>query len=76
MKLVRCELYEINIDKTQVITFFRKTNILIYEHTFFQSTVTRADSVKDLGIYLDSKLHFHNHAHFIFSQRNLQLLIP
>jgi hypothetical protein len=33
----------------------------------FQSTITLADSVKDLRVFLDSKLYFHNHINFIFS---------
>jgi hypothetical protein len=58
---------KLNIDKTKVITFCRKTNILIYEYKLFHSTITRTDSVKDLGVYLDTKLYFHNHTNFIFS---------
>jgi hypothetical protein len=52
---------KLNIDKTKVIKFSRKTNILIYEYKLFHSTIARTDSVKDLGVYLDTKLYFHNH---------------
>jgi hypothetical protein len=41
---------------------------LIYEYKIFQSTMTRANSVKYLGIFLDSKLYFYNHVNFIFSR--------
>jgi hypothetical protein len=33
-------------------------NILIYEYKLVHSTITRTDSVKDLGVYLDTKLYF------------------
>jgi hypothetical protein len=59
---------KLNIDKTNVITFSRKTNILIYEYKLFHTNITRTSSVKDLGVYLDSKLYFHTHVNFIFSQ--------
>ncbi|PNF29809.1 hypothetical protein B7P43_G10577 [Cryptotermes secundus] len=57
-----------NADKTKVITFSRKTNYLIYEYKLLHFTITRTYSVKDLGVYLDSKLHFHDHVNFTFSQ--------
>jgi hypothetical protein len=33
-----------------------------------QHNTTRTDSIKDLGVFIDSKLHFHNHVDYIFSQ--------
>ncbi|PNF34240.1 hypothetical protein B7P43_G17496 [Cryptotermes secundus] len=59
---------KLNADKTKVITFSRKTNYLIYEYKLLHFTITRTYSVKDLGVYLDSKLHFHDHVNFVFSQ--------
>ncbi|PNF35360.1 hypothetical protein B7P43_G02582 [Cryptotermes secundus] len=59
---------KLNADKTKVITFSRKTNYLIYEYKLLHFTITRTYSVKDLGVYLDSELHFHDHVNFIFSQ--------
>jgi hypothetical protein len=60
---------KLSIDKTEtkVITFSRKTNILIYGYKFFQSTIIRTDSIKDLEIFLDSKFYIHNHINFISS---------
>ncbi|PNF19262.1 hypothetical protein B7P43_G08007 [Cryptotermes secundus] len=58
---------KLNVNKTKVITFSRKTNSLIYAYKLFHFTVTLTHSVKDLGVYLESKLHFHNHVNFIFS---------
>jgi hypothetical protein len=42
--------------------------ILIYAYELFQSTVESTDSIKDLGVFLDSKLYFHDHVSFIFSR--------
>jgi hypothetical protein len=41
---------------------------LIYEYKLSHSAITRTYSVKDLGVYFDSKLHFHDHVNSIFSQ--------
>jgi hypothetical protein len=56
-----------NISKTKIITFSRKTKILIYDYKLCQSSLTRTDSIKDLGIFLDSKLQFHDHINHVFS---------
>jgi hypothetical protein len=58
---------KLNISKTKVIFFSRKTNILIYDYKLFQSSITRTDSIKDLEIFIDIKLHFDNHIDHIFS---------
>jgi hypothetical protein len=31
--------------------------------------ITRIDSIKDLAVFIDAKLHFHDSVNFIFSQR-------
>jgi hypothetical protein len=60
---------KLNVSKTRVISFSRKTNrILIFHYKLCHSYITRTDSIKDLGVFIDSKLHFHNHADYIFSQ--------
>jgi hypothetical protein len=59
---------KLNIGKTKVISFSRKTNALIYDYKLCQSPITRAHSIKDLGVYIDNKLHFHDHVNYIFSQ--------
>jgi hypothetical protein len=33
-----------------------------------QHNTTRTDSIKDLGVFIDSELHFHNHVDYIFCQ--------
>jgi hypothetical protein len=39
----------------------RKPNIFTF--VLCQSSITRTDSIKDLPVFLDSKLHFHTHTH-------------
>jgi hypothetical protein len=58
---------KLNISKTKVISFSRKTNILIYDYNLCQSSINRTDSIEDLGIFIDAKLHFHDHINYIFS---------
>jgi hypothetical protein len=58
---------KLNISKTKIIPFSRKTNLLIYEHKICQSHITRTDTIKEVGIFMDSKRHFHNHVNYIFS---------
>jgi hypothetical protein len=54
--------------KTRVIAFAREPNVLYNTHTFWDSALTRMDSVKDVEVKLDSKLHFLTHVGYIFSQ--------
>jgi hypothetical protein len=49
-----------------IIIISRKINILIYDYKTYLSSITRTDCVKDLGILLVSKLHFHNHVSHTF----------
>jgi hypothetical protein len=59
---------KLKISKTRVNAFTRKTNVLYYSYKICDSFITRADTIKELGVQLDSKLHFHAHADYIFSQ--------
>jgi hypothetical protein len=59
---------KLNISKTRVISFSNKNNTLIYDYKLCQSSITRTDSIKDLGVFTDSKLRFHNHVDYIFLQ--------
>jgi hypothetical protein len=34
----------------------------------FHATITHVSSIKDLGVFFDSKLHFHNHVSYVFSE--------
>jgi hypothetical protein len=55
-------LMKLNISKTRGIAFTRKTNVLYYTYKICDPSITRTDTIKDLGVLLDSKLHFHEHA--------------
>jgi hypothetical protein len=59
---------KLNISKTKVISFSWKTNPLVYDYKLCQSSITRTDCIKDLGVLIDNKLHFHEHINHIFSQ--------
>jgi hypothetical protein len=56
------------ISRTKCIYFSRRRNILIYtcNYKLCQSSITRIDSIKDLRLFLHSKLHFHNHVNYKF----------
>jgi hypothetical protein len=57
-----------NINKTRPISFCRKTNLLLFDIKLCESLITRTECIKDLGVLIDSKLHFHNRVDYIFSQ--------
>jgi hypothetical protein len=59
---------KLNISKTRVISFSRKTNTLTYDYKLCQSSITRTDSIKDLGVFIDSKLQFHSYVDYSFLQ--------
>jgi hypothetical protein len=59
---------KLNVSKTRVITFSRKTNGLYYVYKIQDSSINRTDTIKDLGVLLDSKLYFHAYVDYIFSQ--------
>jgi hypothetical protein len=72
----------LNIAKTRVVSYTKKTNFLCYEYQLCHATITRTSSIKDLGVFFDSKLHFHSYVGCLFSQyrpysfRNLQIFLP
>lgn len=55
--------------RTKIIAFSRTSTILVYEYKLCQSSITRIDSIKNLRLFMDSKLHFHNRVNYKFSQR-------
>jgi hypothetical protein len=58
----------LNIAKTRVVSYTRKTNFLSYNYQLCRATIIRASSIKDLCVFFDSKLHFHNHVDYVFSE--------
>jgi hypothetical protein len=59
----------LNTAKTRVMSYTRKTNFLSYNYQFCHATIICSSSIKDLGVFFDSKLHFHNHVDYVFSER-------
>jgi hypothetical protein len=59
---------KLSVSKTRVIAFPRKTNVLYYTYEICASSITCIDTIKDLGVQLDSKLQFHAHVDYIFSK--------
>jgi hypothetical protein len=64
---VRKNVMKSNFSKIRKVSFPRKTNILSYRYRLGYSFILRIDSIKDLGMYTDCKLHFHRHVDFPFS---------
>jgi hypothetical protein len=58
----------LNIAKTSVVSYPWKTNVLSYEYQLCHAAIIHTSSIKDLGVFFDSKLHFHNHADFTASE--------
>jgi hypothetical protein len=53
--------------KIRVISFSRKTTALNYQYRLGNSFIFRTDCIKDLGVHINSKLHFHQRVDFLFS---------
>jgi hypothetical protein len=41
---------------------------LSYEYQLCRSTIPCTSSIKDLGVFFDSELHFHSHVDYVFSE--------
>jgi hypothetical protein len=59
---------EFNIQKTKTIYFTRKNVSVHFNYYVSDVLILRTDSIKDLGVILDSKLNFHCHVDFVYSQ--------
>ncbi|PNF39778.1 hypothetical protein B7P43_G03514, partial [Cryptotermes secundus] len=45
---------KLNIAKTRVVSYTRKTNFLSYKYQLCHDIITRTSSIKDLGVFFDS----------------------
>lgn len=52
---------DLSINKCKTITFSKKKNISNYRYSLCGTTLDKVNTIKDLGITLDSKLHFDIH---------------
>jgi hypothetical protein len=65
----------INLSKTTIIYFTRKTNSIYFNYKLCNNLVARSQCVKGLGVLLDCKLYFHQHINYIFSRLKILGLI-
>ena len=49
----------LNVNKTKVISFCRKTNCHGFDYKLSEWSITRTDCIRDLGVLIDTNLHFH-----------------
>jgi hypothetical protein len=59
---------DLNIQKTRIISFTRKTYSVHFNYYVSNEIILRSDCIKDLGVMLDSKLYFHRHVDFVYPQ--------
>ena len=52
---------KLNAGKSQVISFSRAYNVVLYDYLLDGTNLLRVDIVKNLGVFLDSKLNFSTH---------------
>lgn len=63
----------LNLDKCYVITFSRKFHPIKYNYSISGRNIARVDFIRDLGVTLDSKLHFNKHIDCILVRAYKQL---
>ena len=56
----------LNISKTRAITFSNQTNTFLLKYKL--GDITRTDCIKDMGVFIFSKLYFLSYVDYIFSQ--------
>jgi hypothetical protein len=49
-----------------VLLFFRKSNMLTFKYVLHNSDILSKDCIKDLGVFLESNVYFHQHASYLF----------
>jgi hypothetical protein len=55
----------INVNKTGVISFCRKINCHGFDYKLSESSITRTDCIRNLGVLIDTNLLFHIFSHAI-----------
>jgi hypothetical protein len=67
---------KLNTQKTNVISFTRKTNSIHFDYQLDNAVVIRTHCVKDLGVWLNNKMYFHRHLiiYFLYLQSFLSSL--
>jgi hypothetical protein len=67
---------KINIFKTNMISFTRKSKSIHFNYFVGDLLIVRIDCVKDIGVMIDRKLHFHRHVDYLHYQalKHLRLI--
>jgi hypothetical protein len=61
LTLTLTRLQRVNIGKTNITSFMRKTVEFHFNYKLSNNRILRSQCVKDLGVLLDAKLYFHHH---------------
>lgn len=64
---------ELNFSKCKILTITHKKFPFINTYTFYTQVFDRENLIKDLGVYIDSKLSFTYHLEYVISKANSQL---
>lgn len=64
---------EMNIKKCVSISFSRSPDPFCYDYMIDDATLVKSDSVKDLGIWMDTRLEFKTHIHNICNKASRAL---
>jgi hypothetical protein len=68
-------LMKLNVNNSRVIYFTREMNTTALQYKLCGSCINHRDTIKNLGIFLDSKCYFHRHVDYIFSSTNSLLML-
>jgi hypothetical protein len=57
---------KLNVCKTKVTSFSRKTEVPTSDYKCCQFTLNRTNIIKGMGIFIGNKLHLHNHINRVY----------
>ena len=63
----------LNVDKCSVISFSRRRTIYYHDYSINEIQINRTSVIRDLGVFLDSKMSFKFHVNIIISKANSRL---
>jgi hypothetical protein len=59
---------ELNIQKSKLASFTHNSNCVHFNYYISNGLILRSGCIKDLDVMLNSKLYFHCHVDFVYSQ--------
>ena len=63
----------LNINKCRIVTFTKKQSPILFPYSMNATPLTRQSSVRDLGVWFDSRLSFSQHVDYTVSAANKTL---